>query len=211
MTNFRSIVRFALIYISILNSLSPLTSCAVAPFATEHTAVPLGQGNNAIDFGLSPALYTQYSRGVTNQLDLGFGAEIQLGYSLFGWGKYSLLRQSKKQYVSVACVAGLGMGLSIINTTFVYLGPIISRRVNEHEFYIHPRFNHLRYGRQSGAETSKDGFDIEGGSFNYLQLSAGYQYFFREGFAFGLSGLMFPPAPGGAWSIAPGLNFLTRF
>ncbi|MCX6117450.1 MAG: hypothetical protein NT027_07910 [Proteobacteria bacterium] len=149
--------------------------------------MPLGKDNSAIDFGLSPALYTQYSRSVTDSLDLGLGAEVQWGSSIYSFGKYSLVCQAKRSPVSVAAVAGVGVGLSVFNTSFVYFGPIVSKREGQLEFYLHPRLNHLRNGKHSGTDSSKDGF------------------------AFGISGIMFPPAPCGSWQIVPGPNFLTRF
>lgn len=205
-----------------------LSGCAFAPFATEHTALPLGKDNNAIDTGLSPMPYVQYSRGVSSDVDVGAGLEVQFGYSIYGWGKYSFMRPSGKsvgkknpqkkkdllndQGWAFAAVGGGGIGMSVIDTKFLFAGPIGSYRAGQFEYYAHPRLNYLMYDSYSASDNnSTTGFDIEGGSFTYIQLSGGGQYFFTPRFALGLSGLSAPPAPGEPWRVSPGINLLFRF
>jgi hypothetical protein len=197
-----------------------ISSCAVAPFATDHSALPLGRGNNLIETGLSPAPYVQYMAGVTKDLDLGLGAELQLGYSLYVYGKYSIIKPKNEfgEGFAMAMIAGAGIGLSVIETQFLYVGPIVSYQVNDFEFYFHPRFNHLRYSEYDpngnddpNDEDDLDGFEIGGGSFNYVLLAAGGQYWVSERFAFGLGLVSLPPAPGDSFSTSPAVNFIFHF
>jgi hypothetical protein len=208
-----------------------MCGCAVAPFATEHSALPLGEDQKALDLGLSPAPYAQMSFGVNPDLDVGGGIELQFGYSIYAWAKYSLMApsvhrsKSKKGESSVAVVredgfalavvGGGGLGYSVLDTVFLYTGPIGSWRSGGFEFYVHPRLNYLMYeGFEVGDDGENDatkGFDADGGSFTYVQISAGAQYFFVPEFALGLSGLMFPPAPDEPWRVVPGINLMFRF
>jgi len=210
-----------------------LAGCAVAPFATEHSASPLGEGRNALDTGFSPAPYAQFSRGVTPEIDLGGGVEVQFGYSIYAWGKFNLLtpppgapgkkivgrsrtESTPGEGFSIAAVGGGGIGASVIDTMFVFLGPIASYRKDSLEFYLHPRLNYLQYEKfdatdDDGEDEVTDGFKADGGSFTYVQISAGAQVFVSPQIGLGISGLMFPPAPGQGWDVAPGLNALFRF
>lgn len=188
------------------------SSCAIAPFATDHSAAPLGKDNKAIDLGLSPAPYFQFAYGVNDDIDFGAGLELQLGYSLYAYGKYNLYTQRAKGF-SLGLLGGAGLGRSVINTQFFFAGPIGSYRNNKFEVFVHPRYNYLRYDsfRVSGGNAATDGFDIDGGSFYYWQLAGGVQYYFQPTFALGITGVMMPPAPGEPVYGAPGISFLFRF
>ncbi len=190
------------------------SSCAVAPFAVDHTASPLGEGLNAIDTGLSPAPYFQYSRGVDSNLDVGIGAEVQFGFSFYGWGKYSFLFPKKKNGWSVAGIGGAGLGFSLMNTQFLFAGPIASWRNGGFEVFVHPRYNFLMYDKlesEANEEEKTSGFKIEGGSFSYILFAAGFQYYFVPEFGMGLSLTAAPPSPEGRIETVPAVNFLIRF
>ncbi len=188
------------------------SGCAVAPFATDHTANPLGEGNKGMDLGFSPAPYLQFTYGLNDVADVGGGIEVQLGYSLYAYGKYNFYTQRNKG-CSLSLLGGGGIGRSIINTQFLFAGPIGSYRYNKFEAFVHPRFNYLMYDRFNvgSGNSSTDGFSFDGGKFYYWQLSGGVQYYFSPRFALGLTGIIMPPAPGEPVYGAPGLSMLFRF
>ena len=135
-------MRFGLLLILI----GTLTShCAIAPFATDKSGTSLGKGVNYLDLGLSPLPYAHYAHGITDSFDAGGIFELQFGYTAALYGKYSLL-DNAEDGVSVAAVAGGGVGVSgFLDTTYLFVGPTVSYRQKKIEFFIHPRFTHVRY------------------------------------------------------------------
>ena len=189
-----------------------LGGCAVAPFATDHSGTPLGKGNMGIDTGLSPAPYFQFADGITDKVDVAAGIELQLGYSIYGYGKWSLYQTPKRNRgFSLALIGGGGIGLSVINTKFIFAGPIGSYRYDKFEFFFHPRYNFLMYDSFSSSDDKTNSFNLDGGSFDYILLALGAQYYFRPGFALGLTFVAAPPGPGEAVNAVPGVSFLFRF
>lgn len=187
-----------------------LNGCAVAPFATDHSGATLGEGKNAIDTGFSPAPYFQYGRGISDKFDLAGGIEVQLGYSVFMYGKYNLYTKHTNG-LSLSMLGGAGLGFSYISSKFIFTGPIASYRKNAFEIFLHPRYNVLMYDKFSLTDDRVKGFDVDGGSFDYFLLAAGAQYYFTPSFALGLSVVARPPAPGDPIYVAPGISALLRF
>jgi hypothetical protein len=190
------------------------TSCAVAPFAVDHSASPLGEGLNAIDTGLSPAPYFQYAKGIQPNIDVGIGTEVQFGFSFYAWGKYSFLYPKKTNGWSVAGIGGAGLGFSIVNTQFLFAGPIASWRNGGFEFFVHPRYNFLVYDKfesEANEEEGTSGFKVEGGNFSYVLFAGGFQYYFVPEFGMGLSVTAAPPSPEGRIETVPAVNLLFRF
>jgi hypothetical protein len=186
-----------------------LTGCALAPFSGQHTARTAGKGKNILASGFSPSPYVQYARGVDSNLDLGAGLELQFGYTLHTFAKYAF--QQKRQGFSLAGVAGAGLGFSILNTQFIHLGPTMSWRQKDLEFYLHPRINLLFWDSYNPTDDSTDDFEIKGGSIVYYQTNTGFQYYFNPSFAAGLGFVLLTNFPGNTPSTSLALNFLVNY
>ena len=182
----------------ILNS-----GCALAPFNSPKSARSLGEGNNEIDWGLLSVPHFQYTRGVTENLDVGASIGIQFGYDLHAFARYSFVNREEGH--SFGAVAGAGAGVFILPTTFAYLGPSWSFKDRSWEFFAHPRLNLVAWdetelrsekekiNQEEGAD-SEEGEDLllelDGGQLVYAQLNGGFNYWFTDGFALSVSGLV---------------------
>jgi hypothetical protein len=164
-----------------------------------------------LDTGFSPAPYIQYARGVRSNLDLGVGAEIQLGYSLFGYAKYAFFSRPKNGW-SLAGILGAGFGVSFLSTEYIFGGPLASYRAGKWEYYIHPRANWVHYSSYNGDKRRKSvELKTDGGNYSYFFVAGGFQYYFSPAFAFGLGGVVWPPSDSGDVMFWPSINFLFRF
>ena len=175
-----------------------LTACSVAPINTSTTARPLGKDKNQIIASvIVPGL--QYTRGLTEKLDLTVGIESQFGLVFNTYGKYTI-KDNGANGVSLAALAGAGYGDSIGKSKSAYAGGIISYRKDNLEPFLVARLNYVSWKYSSLSSDNKDDLisvPTLKDSFVYSQVSVGGNYITeRAHMALGLHAFIFPDSTG---------------
>lgn len=198
-------------FLLVIFSCVSLFSCAIGPLNSSHSARSLGDGNNNINASIMP-IGVEYSRGVSDNVDLGVAVELQFTPLGSVWAKYSIVNNPTG--VSYALTSGLFYSDGVENASSKggFLGAIVSHRKDKMEFYFSGKLNRVNW--ESGSLfTSKDSESIwytdngeESETFNYLQGNLGMSYWVSPKFNFDISGVCISLIKDGG-TCAPMLGF----
>lgn len=165
-----------LVLLVLLITATIIQGCAVAPVQSYNSAKSLGYGNNDIRLsGSMPAL--SYDRGVTENLDIGFGIENQDFWLAMIRGKYSILNQ--KNGLSFAVTGGLGYAADMGDSKSAYVGPILSYfNRSGTEFFVGYRLNYVHYSNNFKDVDTADifSFFFREKNIYYTQLDLGVTF-----------------------------------
>jgi hypothetical protein len=162
--------------ISILSALV-LTACSVAPINTTTTARPLGKDQNLLT-GNAIVTGVQYTRGLTEKMDVAFGIEEQFGVVFNMYGKYNFINGSDNGY-SLAALGGIGYGSDLGHSKSVYAGGVASYRSGSFEPFFVLRLNYVDWKLYELTDNNRDDLvtiPSYKDTFLYAQTDAGFNY-----------------------------------
>ncbi len=163
--------------ISLILILTLLTACSVAPINTTTTARPLGKDNNQVT---ASGLITgfQYTRGLSEKIDLTVGVENQFGLVFNVFGKYNF-KDGGSDGLSVAGISGFGYGHGIGESKSAYAGGVLSYRKDSIEPFLVARLNYVHWKYSSLSSNDRDDLitiPTYKDSFIYSQVDVGGNY-----------------------------------
>jgi len=174
------------------------TACSVAPINTTTTARPLGVDKNQVIASIIVPGF-QYTRGVSEKLDLTVGIESQFGLVYNVYGKYSL-KDSESNGVSLAALGGAGYGDGIGKSKSAYFGGVFSYRNDSLEPFVVARLNYVSWKYSSLSSDRRDdliSIPSFKDTFVYSQVSLGGNYITeRAHLALGIHAYIFPDSTG---------------
>jgi hypothetical protein len=147
--------------------------CAVAPINSTTTARTLGEGQNEVRVNvIIPGAMVQ--RGLTNNLDLGLGVELQFTTLVNLFAKYAFINKPAGGF-SLAALGGVGVAGG---SKSAYAGPILSYRHNWFEAFTIARYNYVRWSNDVSNKDRDDllNFIPSKIKFGYTQLDVGASY-----------------------------------
>lgn len=153
-----------------------LSGCSLAPVQNYHSAQSLGAGKNELKLsGSVPGV--SYDRGLTSNLDVGVGAELQSAFLLNLRTKYSFVNQ--KNGMSFAGLAGFGYSDDLGESRSAYLGPIVSFRRSDLEIFLGYRLNAVHMDGKLSFEDRDDMMDFIPlkANFMYSQIDLGMTFY----------------------------------
>ena len=158
-------------------SLLALTSCSVAPINTTTTARPLGKDNNQVTVsGLITGV--QYTRGLSEKIDLTVGVESQFGLVFNVFGKYNF-KDGGADGFSIAGISGFGYADGIGESKSAYAGGALSYRKDSIEPFLVARLNYVRWKYSALSSSERDDLitiPTFKDSFIYSQVDIGGNY-----------------------------------
>jgi hypothetical protein len=154
-----------------------LTACSVAPINTTTTARPLGKDNNQVT---ASGLITgfQYTRGLSEKIDLSVGIENQFGLVFNVFGKYNF-KDGGTDGFSIAGISGFGYADGIGKSKSAYAGGVFSYRKDSIEPFLVARLNYVRWKYSSLDSNDRDDLitiPTYKDSFIYSQVDVGGNY-----------------------------------
>lgn len=209
-------MKMGLKFLKILLFTLLLGSCSLAPMTSPKSAASLGEKKYELSAGLSPALNAGLGIGIKDNLDIGFGYEIQIFSQISTWAKYSFLNNPEGH--SFALYGGLFAAADISSSYGFFLGPIYSYRKDWFEHYLVTRINNVHWdvgdiNSDDRDDSIFDDIDWGSGSFSYLQFTYGVNFHTSKKFAINLSAQYwyFLGGESGANNIVPGVEFIFKF
>ena len=195
----------------ILAGLFIIQSCSLAPIVSEKTARTLGSGNWELNGGASPAYNAWVGRGVSDNLDLNFSVESQIG-TVFSLGaKYAFAQGNEG--LSFSLMGGAFYGA---NSTGYYAGPVVSVKNGWFEVYGLAKYNQVSWDGTSETTDEDTIFNFsldQSVDFNYWMGVAGLNFWFSDGFALNVNGkkILGSDTSDDGDGIIPSVNLMFRF
>lgn len=155
--------------------------CSVAPIQNYHSASSLGAKKNELKLTtMAPGV--SYDRGLSENLDVGVGLEMQSGFLVNARFKYALINQ--KRGLSLAAFGGAGYSDDLGNSKSVYGGPIVSYRFNSFELFASYRYNHVNWNNKIDSDDRDDLFKFVPNkmNFTYRQADFGMTFYGQTSF-----------------------------
>lgn len=131
-----------------------ISGCSVAPVNTSTTARSLGKDQNIV-VGNALPLGVKYSRGTSDNLELGGGIEEQVWIVYHLFAKYTHVN-NQDNGLSFASQGGFGYGPSLVKSKSFYFGPIVSYRASNIEFFGAYKLNHVQWKFSGLSSKNKD-------------------------------------------------------
>lgn len=124
-----------------------ISSCALAPFSSNHSARTLGKKHFAAQGGVSVTGQVPYGRigyGFTDNFDAGLLAEVNTGVTAGIWGKYGFINNPEGFSFSVEGSVGGGAD-GMTESSYFYVAPTIGTKIKWWEPYASLRYSYVHY------------------------------------------------------------------